>query len=264
MTSTAKNGTISRIQPVFEEGAGVVTSRGDVHQIVTEYGVADLWGKNIRQRAMSLIEIAHPDFRSDLLNAAKERRYVFSDQVAPRGAYPWAESRRHTLPGGKEVTVRPARITDEETLRDLFYRLSDDSTYRRFMFCKREHPHDEMQHLVDLDYEQNMALVVCDTTGDNTEIPAMARYDVDPATNLADIAFVVQDGWQGKGVGTLLMKRMGEIARARGIAGFTADVLATNKPMIAVFQKSGMNLRMELEQGVYQLVLRFEVKGDRR
>lgn len=76
LPSTAKDGTISRITPVFEQGTGVVTSRGDIHYVVTEYGVADLWGRNIRQRAHALIDIAHPDFRGELLAAAKARRYV--------------------------------------------------------------------------------------------------------------------------------------------------------------------------------------------
>ena len=69
---------ISRIVPVLEEGAGVVTSRGDIHYVVTEYGSADLWGKNIRQRTEALIGIAHPDFRGELLASAKSRKYVFA------------------------------------------------------------------------------------------------------------------------------------------------------------------------------------------
>ena len=59
----------------------MVTSRGDVRYVVTEYGVADLHGKSVRERATALMSIAHPDFRSDLVTAAKERRYVFIDQI---------------------------------------------------------------------------------------------------------------------------------------------------------------------------------------
>ena len=77
LPSTAKGGSVSRIQAAFEEGAGVVTSRGDVHYVVTEWGVADLWGKSIRERAFALIGIAHPDVRSELLAAAKKRCFVF-------------------------------------------------------------------------------------------------------------------------------------------------------------------------------------------
>jgi acyl-CoA hydrolase len=77
LPSTAKGGKVSRICPVLEEGAGVVTSRGDIRFVATEYGVADLWGKNIRQRAGALIDIAHPDFRSELCAAARARKYLF-------------------------------------------------------------------------------------------------------------------------------------------------------------------------------------------
>jgi len=76
LPSTAKDGAVSRIQAAFEEGAGVVTSRGDVHYVVTEHGVADLWGKSIRERAEALIAIAHPDFRAELRAQAAARRYV--------------------------------------------------------------------------------------------------------------------------------------------------------------------------------------------
>jgi acyl-CoA hydrolase len=71
LPSTAKGGAISRIVPALKTGAGVVTSRGDVHYVVTEYGVAHLHGKSLRQRAEALIEIAHPDFRDELLDAAR-------------------------------------------------------------------------------------------------------------------------------------------------------------------------------------------------
>jgi acyl-CoA hydrolase/GNAT superfamily N-acetyltransferase len=258
MRSTAKDGRISRVQAALGEGAGVVTSRGDVHYVVTEHGIADLWGKNIRERAKALIEIAHPDFRAELLAAAKARRYVLPDQIAPSRSRPWREAEIHALRTGEQVVVRPARISDEQPLQDLFYRLSDQSTYQRFLGFKKAHPHEEMLKLVDLDYEHNMALVACSSADDCEEIVAMARYDVDPATQLADIAFVVRDEWQGRGLGTLLMRRMTEIGRARGLAGFTADVLATNKPMLLVFSKSGSSVRSELKGGVYHLVAHFD------
>jgi acyl-CoA hydrolase len=77
LPSTARGGTVSRIVPVLKEGAGVVTTRADVHYVVTEYGVADLFGKNLRQRADALIEVAHPDHRGALAAAARERKLVW-------------------------------------------------------------------------------------------------------------------------------------------------------------------------------------------
>ncbi|MCA9286993.1 MAG: hypothetical protein KDA05_00325, partial [Phycisphaerales bacterium] len=76
LPSTAAKGTVSRITPLLKEGAGVVTSRADVHYVVTEFGVAQLFGKNLRQRAEALIRIAHPDFRDELERAAKERKLL--------------------------------------------------------------------------------------------------------------------------------------------------------------------------------------------
>ncbi len=76
LPSTAKNGQISRIVPHLKQGAGVVTSRGDVHYVATEYGIANLHGKSLKERAEALIQIAHPDFRRELENFAKERRYL--------------------------------------------------------------------------------------------------------------------------------------------------------------------------------------------
>ncbi len=76
LPATAKGGTISRIVPMLKRGAGVVTSRYHVHYVVTEFGVADLYGKTIRQRARALIDIAAPQFRDELTHAARELRYV--------------------------------------------------------------------------------------------------------------------------------------------------------------------------------------------
>jgi acyl-CoA hydrolase/GNAT superfamily N-acetyltransferase len=256
LPSTAKDGSISRIRPALEEGAGVVTSRGDVHYVVTEWGTADLWGRTVRERAMALIEIAHPDHRTDLLAAAKQRRFVFANQLAPRGRWPGGEERVE-LPGGHKVTIRPMRMSDAEPLQDMMYRLSDDTVYRRFLAHKHSHPNDEVIKLCDLDYEQNMALLACAAT-DDREIVAMARYDVDPRTQLADIAFLVRDDWQNRGLGTLLMEKMTRVARARGLAGFTADVLTSNRPMLLIFQRSGLQVQSERAGNVYRLTARFE------
>lgn len=76
LPSTARNGTLSRIVPRLTQGAGVTTSRGDVHYIVTEYGVADLYGRSIRQRARALIDIAHPDFREGLERLAVDQKFL--------------------------------------------------------------------------------------------------------------------------------------------------------------------------------------------
>lgn len=83
LPATARDGTVSRIVPVLRPGAGVVTSRGDVHYVVTEFGVASLHGKTLRQRAEALIQIAHPRFREELLREADRLGYL---RAAPKAA----------------------------------------------------------------------------------------------------------------------------------------------------------------------------------
>jgi 4-hydroxybutyrate CoA-transferase len=76
LLSTARGGEVSRVVPYLDEGAGVVTSRADVHFVATEFGVADLHGRSLRERARALIDIAHPRFREELEQAARKRRLL--------------------------------------------------------------------------------------------------------------------------------------------------------------------------------------------
>ncbi len=257
LPSTARDGQVSRIQTSFEAGAGVVTSRGDVHYVVTEYGVADLWGKSVRERAMSLIDIAHPDHRAELLGQAKCKKYVFQDQREPK-FFSHARSETVTLPHGKLIHIRPLRVTDERLLQDLFYRLSDDSTYERFLAHKRCHPHEEISMLADFDDKQNAALVAT-SDQDVEELLAIARYDADPATGLAEVALVVRDEWQGRGIGSALFVRLIGLARTQGVRGFTAQVLATNGRMLRLFRASGLPIVDCFESGLHELTMSLKV-----
>jgi acyl-CoA hydrolase/GNAT superfamily N-acetyltransferase len=259
LRSTAKGGSVSRITAALDAGSGVVTSRGDVRYVVTEYGIADLWGRSVRERAMALIEIAHPSFRAELLAQAKERHYVFGDQRVPRAIYPWAEARTERLTGGAAVLVRPVKLSDEEALQRLFYELSSESVYKRFLAHKSVHPHQELQAMVDCDYDRSLGLVIQER--EDGPIVGMSRYDVTPGGELADVAFVVRDDWQGRGLGTLLLTRMVEIARAKGLAGFRADILESNRPMLMIFHKSGLELRTKSEAGVHHVEARFATKS---
>ena len=112
LPSTAVNDTISRIVPSLREGTGVTLTRGDVHYVVTEYGIAYLHGKNIRERAMDLIAIAHPKFRSWLVEEAKKRLLIYKDQAfvpGVNGLYPAALETFRTTRTGLNVLLRPGR-----------------------------------------------------------------------------------------------------------------------------------------------------------
>ena len=122
--------------PFLREGAGVTLNRGDVHYVVTEYGIAYLHGKNIRERAMDLIAIAHPEFRPRLIEEARRLNLIYRDQEfipGERGEYPEHLETRKTTKTGLALLLRPVKISDEPLLKDFFYSLSDQSMYRRFM-----------------------------------------------------------------------------------------------------------------------------------
>jgi len=267
LPSTAANGTYSRIVPYLKQGAGVVTSRGDVHYVVTEYGAAYLHGKNIRERAMALIQIAHPKFRPWLLAEAKARHMIYADQyempvqtpVYPEELEKWIE-----MEDGSKAFMRPLKLTDESLLRDLFYKLSDESVHYRFFRMIKSMPHEKLQEFLRVDYDADMAMVVLTGADDLAEMIGIAHYSKDPRENLADAAFLVRDDCQGRGIGTFLMNTLVDAAIARGIAGFTADVLVGNHGMLRIFHKCGYPVESELEQGSYSLKIPFTKKRRRR
>jgi acyl-CoA hydrolase/GNAT superfamily N-acetyltransferase len=257
LPSTAKGGTVSRIQAVLEAGAGVVTSRGDVHFVVTEFGVADLWGKTVRERAEALIEVAHPDFRPELVAQAKARKYVLPGQRVPRGPLPGEEPRAVQLESGAEVTIRLVRMSDEDALQDLFYRVSEESAYERFLGHVSKPSHEELLRWADVDYDLSIALLATVATPAGNEIVALGRYEVDPATRFADVSLLVLDEWQGRGVGTAVFRRLAEIARVRGVKGFCGDVLVHNARMLAIFNETGNPVESTLSDGVYHVKMVF-------
>jgi acyl-CoA hydrolase/GNAT superfamily N-acetyltransferase len=263
LRSTAGKETISRIVPHLREGAGVVTTRGDVHYVVTEYGAVNLWGKSVRERALALIAIAHPKFRADLLEQAKAHGLAYRDQLLlPAAAYPAEWETEATLRDGSRLFFRPIRPTDEPLLKDLLYGCSDESLYHRFFAYVRATPYAQLQRMVNVDYEREMAVVGIAAEAGQERMVAVGRYVLDPDTRLAEVAFLVQDQYQGRGIGTFLLQQLMRIARSKGVAGFTADVLADNRDMLDVLHRSGCDLRRSLAGGVYHLELRFPPESE--
>lgn len=267
LPSTAKDGAISRIVPYLSPGAGVVTTRGDVHYVVTEYGIAYLHGKNIRERALALINIAHPKFRQWLLYEAKDLKYIYQDQeLPPEGGtmYPGDFSWIFTTQDGREIKFRPIKPTDEERLRRFFYNLRAEDVYYRFMAAVKTLPHSKAQPLVVLDYEEKFAIVGYIGEEPDEEFVGVARWLLDRATNMAEVAFSVHPDWQGGGLGSFLLKKLAEAAQEKGISGFTAEVLATNRKMLNVFHRGGFTVHSHLDDGVYFLTFRFDELFDEK
>jgi len=257
LPSTAKEGSLSRIKSLLTEGAGVVLTRGDVDYVVTEYGAVRLRGKTIRDRAVSLINIAHPKFRNQLLQWAKEHRYVPLEVLPfPEIEYPEELERIVELKDGSRVLLRPIRPADATMKQHLFYALSKEAVVKRYLGPVKAMPLKRVWPYVTVDYENEMNIVATVQEDGSESMIAMGSYVRIPGTNRAEVAVVVRDDWQDRGLGTRLLEYLVEIAKSKGYEGFDAWVLAENSKMLHILKKLG-KISYRLEGDVYQVRIDF-------
>jgi acyl-CoA hydrolase/RimJ/RimL family protein N-acetyltransferase len=251
-TADGPDGLKSRIAACLQEGAGVVTTRGDCHYVVTEYGIAHLHGRTLRERAMSLIGIAHPDFRAELLHAAKRRRIVYANQIMPPARHPYPAEYETTYKAAnkQEIFVRPIRPEDESMIKEMFYSFSEKTVYLRYHSALKSMPHNRLQVFCNVDYDSEMALVAVVGKAGHEDIVGVGRYMTDPAKTSAELAFVVADTWQRQGLGTYLFEQLIRIGRESNIQMFHAEVLPQNSGMLKIFHRSGMNVETATDEGV--------------
>jgi len=260
LESTGNNGAASRIVAHLSRGAAVAACSREVHYVVTEFGVAYLHGKTLQERVLALISIAHPDFRAQLLEEAIKNNYVSSELASVGGKIlvgPPGLRTSQVLEDGTQINFRPMHPTDERRMRDLFYSLSPKSLYYRFMSHITRIPQKEAQNFLYTDYRNDMAIVGTLVEAHGEDIIAIGRYYLNPRTNRAELAFIVRDQWQNRGIGTFLLKYLITIAKRNGIAGFTAEILPNNKPILAVLHKSNCKTRSHLEDDVCIVELDF-------
>lgn len=260
LPSTTDDGKVSRVVPYPPPGSGVVVTRGDIHYVVTEYGVADVHGKSIRDRVMALINIAHPDFRDELLDAAKTQGYIYKDQPRPVVLYPKEYETYWTDKKGTKIFVRPVKATDEQAIQDEVYALPEQDVYTRFFSNLRSFHHTVAMPMAAIDYTDKMAIAVMTGNGEPDSrglMIAFGRYVRDPYSNFAEVAFTTHQGWQNRGIGTFLLQYLVRIAKEKNIEGFTADIPARNIPMMKVFTNTEYPINISLESGVYELVIPF-------
>ena len=260
----------SNIVLALPPGTGVSITRSDVEYVITEYGCAYLWGKTIRERCLALIEIAHPQYRQQLLEEAKAHNYISKSQPGKSigTIYPSRYECIHTTKKEKQVFVRPIKPVDEEQLRNFFHRLSDHSVYLRYFRKMKSMPQRILQRTTDVDYSKDMAIVVLSPPDSpRFEIVAIGQWVSDPrivdgTDDCPEIAFQVRDDWQGEGLGSYLFKRLIEIAKDLGVPKLKADVLADNQGMNSVFQKANTPYEKHSDFGVHTYIFDLNVEQD--
>jgi acyl-CoA hydrolase/GNAT superfamily N-acetyltransferase len=239
LPSTAKNGAISRIVSEISSGAGVVATRGDVHYVVTEYGIATLRGRSIRERVMELIQIAHPKFRDQLLeDMLKSDKVPPYQRNTPTPVKELGDTEVIKLESrGEDYFMRPLHPSDQRRLQSFFYSHDKVTLFQRYRNEPKKMGTAQAYRLVNTDLSRDMALCIVERQGPREVILAVGRYYVLEDGARAEAAFVVHESMRGRGFATRLLERLIDIARQRNLKFMTANVRSDNTPMCRVFEK---------------------------
>ena len=245
LRSISIDGKESNIVFLLKEGTGIILTRPDVHYVVTEWGVAYLHGKSIRERALELICIAHPKFRKELLDYAKKLNYIYSDQLLSCDeegnicVYPKKYETFFYTSEKQKVLVRPVRTTDEPLLKELYYSLDKNDRFLRFFEIKKEFPHSKTQSEVNVDYQNNFSISAFVGDIGNEKMVGIANYYLNPKNNMAEFSFVVRKEWRKKGIASFLYHHLIIIAKEKGIRGFFGTIHMDNKATVDIIKKGG-------------------------
>ncbi len=259
MQSTSRDGTHSRIVPALSEGAGVTLTRGDLYYVVTEHGIAFLHGKNIRERAMALIAIAHPKFRPWLIEEAKKRNLIYKNQAympGKKGEYPAHLETYRTTRRNVRIFMRPVKISDDTIVKDFFYSLSDKSIYQRFLTVRRQLSREELQkRFVVIDYTREMVILAVKRYLGQEVITGIAQYCILENSLSAEVSIVVRDDFQGKGIGFELLSYLVTVAEKQGLHHFVADILPDNTAVFRLIEKLGLKFDRKWDSGLIHIVI---------
>ena len=261
--STAKGKNISRIVADLTPGSGVVTSRGNVDYVVTEFGIARLKGKSIRERALEMIRIAHPDFREALLTRVRQHLWVpdyqtrYPTDIEELGEVQIIPIQIH----GEQFYLRPLNPADERRLQEFFYSHTKETLRLRYNAIPVAMTREKSCDLVSVDQTRDVALTIAKQEGSSLVIEAVGRYYLYEQQSACEVAFVTRETQQGKGMARRLLQTMIEIAKKRQLRQMFAWVKRENKPMINVFEHAGFVRMPADDPNELELVLKLQPQG---
>jgi len=167
-------------------------------------------------------------------------------------------SAQETLKNGLQVTIRSIRPDDGEALLAAFKELDERTVYLRFFGLKQEISSKELTEAIEVDFVRTVALVTCMHNSAGEKIIGAGRYiafgDADPP-DMAEVAFTVEEDYQGLGIASITLRHLAGIAKQKGIVQFHAEVLTENKGMLAVFNRSGFPVKQEFDEGLAHVTL---------
>jgi acyl-CoA hydrolase/GNAT superfamily N-acetyltransferase len=242
LPSTSDENGESQIVAGLESDSGVCTGRGDVHYVVTEFGVASLHGRSIRERVARLVEIAHPDHREALLAGAHGRGWLpkfftmpaTDAEVAKDGVESsWVKF------GKVRLLMRPLHPSDMRGLQEFFYSHDDETVRLRYGYRRDRMTGESAYKLAAVDQRKDLALGLFEESHGREELRAIGRYYLDGDGKRAEVAFVVHETMRGLGLGAYLMSELATVALRRKVTSFWASVMADNVAMARVFRAVG-------------------------
>jgi len=256
--SVSAEGT-SNIVPKMADTT-VVVPRGDVQYVVTEYGAVNLFGKSVQERVMAMISIAHPDFRQQLLDAAKQEGMIGVERSlgeAVRGIYP-VHLEQTIEVDGEQVTLRPAKPVDDRRIQEHYYNLDKADIYSRFFREKTAFGREDVDTKLQIDYIHNLTLLALVGEIGFGQVVAIGESMLIPSTNMAEVAFSVHKHYQGKGIARRLIRKLADAVRENGVTGLVAYTSPQNKRMINLFSSLPYKVKSSYEDDWLSLSCRFD------
>jgi len=263
LASTTPDGEKSNIIPWLKNEA-VVVPRGEVQYVATEFGVVNLFGKNIQERVMAMISLAHPDFRDELFLAAQETGMISRSRSlgeTARAIYPVSLEDRVVI-NGQEVTIRPAKPVDARRIREHYYSLDKEDVMKRFFHAKNSFSTSDVEAISQVDYIKDLTLIGVVGESGFDRVVAVGEYLFVLETNTAEVAFTVAGDFQGQGLGRIFLRKLAAAALEHGISGLVAYTSPGNRSMIELFKSLPYRVKTSVEDEVLRLSCMFDELRD--
>ncbi len=263
LPSVVAGGARSRIVANLEPGTGIATGRTDVHFVVTEYGVARLHGRSIRERVVELVQVAHPDHREELLRGARNwgwvpKIFAMAPTILPEAPGSHGTESRRLVLGGRPFFLRPLHPADLRRLQAFFYSHDPETVRQRYGYARDTMTEESAYRLVGVDQRRDLALAVMEEEAGGETIRAIGRFFAEEGGERAEVAFVVHEERRRLGMARLLLIELARVARERGIRWFWASVLRDNKSMIGLLTAHGGTVRPGEDETTREVILEVE------
>jgi acyl-CoA hydrolase/RimJ/RimL family protein N-acetyltransferase len=257
--STTEDGQRSNIVPILTD-TNVGVPRADVHYVVTEYGVFNLFGKSLQERVVGMISIAHPDFREELFAAAKKLGLIGSERTlgeAVRGVYPVTLEESLEIEG-EEVVIRPAKPVDERRIQEHYYGLDKEDIFSRFRHEKTSFSRSDVEIRSHVDYVKDLTLLAVVGEFGFGRVVAVGECMLIAKINMAEVAFSVNKKYQNKGIGRRILRKLTDSAREKGLFGLMAYTSPNNQSMIRMFKSLPYKIKSTFDGEGVMLSCRFD------